>query len=154
MKLELTLLRASPGHASALTDIALASKRHWDYPERWIQVWTPQLTILPEYTLANETWLAEVNDQPVAFYSIKKNGDAWWLDHLWVLPASMGQGLGALLFRHALARCRKQGGFVLMIESDPNAVGFYEKMGALKVDERHTELDGHPRRLPVMEMKL
>ena len=36
MKLELTLLRASPGHASALTDIALASKRHWDYPERWI----------------------------------------------------------------------------------------------------------------------
>ncbi len=41
-----------------------------------------------------------------------------------------------------------------MIESDPNAVGFYEKMGALKVDERHTELDGHPRHLPVMEMKL
>jgi GNAT superfamily N-acetyltransferase len=154
MKLELTLLRASPEHAGTLTNIAIASKRHWDYPERWIQIWTPQLTISPDYTLANETWLATINEQTVAFYSLKKEGDSWWLDHLWVLPSSMGQGLGALLFRHALARCRRQGVQVLNIESDPNAVGFYEKMGARKVDEHHTEVDGQPRQLPVMEMRL
>jgi GNAT superfamily N-acetyltransferase len=154
LKRELVLLRASPEYAGTLTNIALASKRYWGYPERWMEIWTPQLTISPEYTLNHETWLAAINEEPVAFYSLKQDGESWWLDHFWVLPPSMGQGLGAFLFRHALARCRKHAVTVLKIESDPNAVGFYEKMGARKVDEHHTEVDGQHRLLPVMEMHL
>ncbi len=57
-------------------------------------------------------------------------------------------------FRHALVRCRKHGIKVLKVESDPNAVGFYEKMGARRVGEHHTEVDGQPRQLPVLEVKL
>ncbi len=34
------ILRGKPEHASALTEITLAAKRHWDYPEKWIQLWT------------------------------------------------------------------------------------------------------------------
>ena len=31
----------------ALTQIALAAKRHWGYPERWIEIWSSQLTFSP-----------------------------------------------------------------------------------------------------------
>ncbi|RJP51806.1 MAG: GNAT family N-acetyltransferase [Anaerolineaceae bacterium] len=150
----MTLRRAQPEHAEALTRIALAAKRHWNYPEDWIELWTPQLTISPAYIAQNETWLAVVNDEPVAFYSLKQDGDAWWLDHLWVTPEAMGQHLGAFLFRHALSRCRRMDASILMIESDPNAVGFYEKMGARKVDERRGQVDGQPRILPILQMNL
>ncbi|MEW6030834.1 MAG: GNAT family N-acetyltransferase [Chloroflexota bacterium] len=154
MKRELTLQRARPEHAETLTRIAIAAKRHWNYPERWIQIWTPQLTISPDYISTNETWMAAVNEKPVAFYSLKREDDAWWLDNLWVLPDAMGQGLGAFLFRHARMRSRRAGAGILKIEADPNAAGFYEKMGARKVDERRTEVDGRARVLPVMEVNV
>ena len=66
----------------------------------------------------------------------------------------MGQGLGAFLFHHALGHCRKRSASVLKIESDPNAAGFYEKMGAVKVGEHRSEVDGQVRILPILEMKL
>ena len=43
---------------------------------------------------------------------------------------------------------------VLEIESDPNAQGFYERMGAKKIGEHRGEVDGQPRILPVLEMVL
>jgi GNAT superfamily N-acetyltransferase len=154
MKRELTLLRAQPEHAETLTKIAIASKRYWNYPERWIEIWTPQLTISPAYIAHHETWVVFINEEPVAFYSLKQDGESPWLDNLWVLPTFMGQGIGEFLFRHALIRARKLGVTVLRIQSDPNAQGFYETMGALKVGEHLGEVDGQPRILPVMEIKL
>ena len=41
---------------------------------------------------------------------------------------------------------------VLKIEADPNAQSFYERMGARKVGEHHSEVFGQPRTLPVMEV--
>jgi GNAT superfamily N-acetyltransferase len=154
MKQELTLERARPEHADTLTRIAIEAKRHWGYPEPWIQHWLPQLTVTPEYILEHETWLASINDEPAAFYALKQEGEDWWLDHLWVRPGAMGQGLGALLFHYARRRARLQGAFVLKIESDPNAQGFYEKLGAAKTGERPSELDGTVRILPLMEIHL
>ena len=154
MKPELTLVRARPEHAETLTRIAIESKRHWGYPEKWIQIWIPQLTISPQYISANETWLASINDEPSAFYSLKEEKDTCWLDHLWVRPEAMGQGLGATLFRHARRRAKLRGASILKVESDPNAQGFYEKMGARKVDENSGEMDGQARFLPVLELNL
>lgn len=153
MKQELTFERAKPEHAGTLTRIAIAAKRHWGYPEAWIQIWILQLTISPAYIAENETWLALLNDEPAGFYSLKQSEGAWWLDNLWVRPGAMGQGLGAALFCHARRRATLRGASVLRVESDPNAQGFYEKMGAVKVGARATDVDGRPRVLPLMEAR-
>ena len=47
--MDLKILRATPEQADELTRIALASKAHWGYPRRWLEIWTPQLTFSPEY---------------------------------------------------------------------------------------------------------
>jgi len=65
------IIRGLPEHASKLTEITLAAKRHWGYPEKWIQLWTPELTFSPKYVSENEVWLAVVDETPVAYYSLK-----------------------------------------------------------------------------------
>jgi hypothetical protein len=39
---------------------------------------------------------------------------------------------------------------MLEIESDPNADGFYQRMGARRIGTRVTTLEGQPRKLPVL----
>jgi len=146
--------RAGPELAGRLTDIAFSAKRHWGYPEVWIQYWAPLLTITPVMFQRQEIFTASVNGEVVAFSALSFQGKRACLEHLWVLPGFMGRGIGTDLFRHALARCKEMGVQVLEIESDPNAQFFYERMGAQKTGENVTMLDGHPRVLPVLEIPI
>jgi ribosomal protein S18 acetylase RimI-like enzyme len=92
--------------------------------------------------------------EPVAFYTLQeKNGKAW-LENLWVLPEYMGKGVGAALFRHAADLARQRGYKKLQLEADPNATGFYIKMGMQPIGERRYELEGQWRILPIMELEL
>jgi ribosomal protein S18 acetylase RimI-like enzyme len=143
-----------PEEADALTQIALAAKRHWGYPERWIEIWTPQLTYTPEYFKTNESWVAVEEDKPIAFYTLLEANDLASIENLWVLPEYMGKGIGSQLFLHAATLARGRGYKVIQLEADPNAAGFYEKMGMHRTGERLSEVDGQPRILPIMEMEL
>ena len=150
----MNIQRAMPDQAETLTKIAFAAKRHWGYPERWIQLWSPILTITPEFIERNETHVAFLDNILVGLYAISIEGEKASVEHLWVLPEHMGKGIGAKLFGHMLLRCRQSGVKVLEIESDPNAQGFYEHMGAKKVGEIVSEVDGQPRVLPLLEIPL
>jgi ribosomal protein S18 acetylase RimI-like enzyme len=112
------------------------------------------LTVTADYIRENEAWVAVEGETCVAYYSLKQEGEFLWLDNLWILPEFIGQGIGWELFQHALERSRARGASILRIESEPNAQVFYEKMGARKIGEHHTEVDGQPRVLPVMGINL
>jgi GNAT superfamily N-acetyltransferase len=146
--------RATSDQAETLTEIAHAAKRHWGYPEAWVQLWSPSLTITPEFIEGNETYVAWIDEEPAGFCAISQESEWASLEHLWVRPAYIGKGVGATLFNYILARCRELGVRVLKIESDPNAQGFYERMGAKKVGEVVGEVEGQPRKLPLLEVKL
>ncbi len=150
----ISIRRVVPKEADVLTHIALSAKAHWAYPERWMEIWTPLLTFSSEYFEENKSWVAEIDGAPIGFYTLQdKNGIAW-IENLWVLPNYMGQGVGSHLFLDAISRAREMGCKTLQLEADPNAVGFYEKMGMHQIGERHSEVDGQPRVLPIMEMDL
>jgi len=148
------IVAADPQHAGVLTEIAIAAKRHWNYPETWIQSWIPQLTISSEYISSNEVWMMTDEGNPIAFYTLSQDEEGYELGHLWVLHEYIGMGIGRQLFNHALERCKRLHIPALKIYADPNAQAFYEKMGAYKVGEHHSEVDGQPRILPVMEIQL
>jgi GNAT superfamily N-acetyltransferase len=143
------IIKAKPEDAPALTRIAVSSKRHWGYPKSWIQSWLNVLTITPEFIRDNETHVAMVEVQAIGFYALGLNGDRLDLLHLWVLPRGMGRGVGRALFVHAVDRTREMGFRALEIESDPNAAGFYQRMGAHRIGSRVQEIEGKPRELPV-----
>ena len=148
------ILRAVPNQAESLTQIAFAAKRHWSYPERWIQLWSPILTITPEFIEHHETYVAFLENESVGFCAISVEDDRASVEHMWVLPKFMGKGIGVSLFKHMLLRCKELGVQILEIESDPNAQGFYEHLGAKKVGEVVGGMDGQPRILPLLEIDL
>lgn len=151
--MEFLIFRANPAQAQALTQIALDAKAYWGYPERWMELWRPQLTFTAKYFEENESWVAEINGDSVAFYTLLEKGGNAWIENLWVSPELIGKGVGKSLFSHALNRSRERGFQKLQLEADPNAIGFYEKMGMYKISERRYELEGQVRILPTMEIK-
>ena len=152
--MDLQIDRAKPEQAERLSQIALAAKRHWGYPNRWMELWKPQLTFSPEYFEEHESWVAAIDHLPAGFYTLlEKDGNAW-LENLWVSPEFIGKGAGKRLFSHALELSRQRGFEILRLEADPNAVGFYEKMGMERFSEQRSEIDGEPRILPIMEIRL
>ncbi len=145
--------RARPEDAPVLTDIALAAKRHWGYPESWIQKWIPQLTITARDIQDAEVYCAVGEDRPIGFYRLIQRPPLGILEDLWVSPVNMGAGVGRALFEHAVAQCGAARLEVLQLEADPHAQGFYEKMGMHKVGEHPVDLI-EARNLPIMEMQL
>ena len=39
--------RGAAEDAAALTALALRSKAHWGYPQEWLAIWKPELTLSP-----------------------------------------------------------------------------------------------------------
>jgi GNAT superfamily N-acetyltransferase len=148
------IIQANPSHASALTGVALAAKRHWGYPEAWIESWRPALTITPEFVNANETWMIVDKEKPIGFYALTRKENKLELTHMWLLPQQMGQGIGRAMFHHAIGRARKLNFSTFEIESDPNAEGFYLRMGARRVGVRASEIEQVKRELPILVFRI
>lgn len=136
--------------AARLTEIAFAAKRHWGYPERWMESWRDVLTVTPEFIAGHETHAAVVDGQMVGFYALLGKEGKLHLMHLWVLPHWMGRGVGRSLFHHALERRKALGFRELEIESDPNAEGFYFRLGARRVGVSIHTGEQQRRELPVL----
>ncbi len=83
-----------------------------------------------------ETSVAEVNGRVVGWTSAGWKDGTWWMDDLWILPAFMRRGIGSALFDRVARRGRELGASRMEWETDPGAVGFYERMGAHAVGER------------------
>jgi ribosomal protein S18 acetylase RimI-like enzyme len=149
------LLRAGlPDEAEALTEIAHLAKRHWGYPESWIEGWRSLLTITPEYIAQHAVWVATVGSQRAGFAIVSVSGTRAVLEHLWIHPDWMQRGVGRDLFTQAVTTAKSRGCSTMEIESDPNAQGFYAKMGASLIGQRPSRVAAHKRALPILEIAL
>ena len=144
------IVRAGPDDADTLTRIAFAAKSYWGYPERWIEQWQEALTITPKFITDNEVYAAVFEEAMGGFYALLKRGREVELEHLWVSPEHIGTGVGRALFDHAVHKAAALGATTLSIEADPNAEGFYRRMGARRVGENVYEIEGHRRELPLL----
>ena len=141
--------RAVADDAAALTVIAHASKRHWGYPEAWIALWRRELTLTPEFIERYPVHVGTDGNALTGFYALLFADADCELEHFWVVPGRIGAGVGRALFAHALERCRAIGARRLWITADPNAEGFYRRMGARRVGEVPSTPAG--RTLPRLE---
>ena len=141
--------RAVAADADALTAVAHAAKRHWRYPEAWIAGWRRDLTFTPEFIERYPVYCAAEGDAVVGVYALVFAAADCELEHFWVVPSRMGAGVGRALFEHAVEGCRAIGARRLWINADPNAEGFYKRMGARRVGEVPSTPAG--RMLPRLE---
>jgi N-acetylglutamate synthase-like GNAT family acetyltransferase len=143
---------ATVAECDRLTEIALAAKRHWRYPEEWIELWRSELIYSPERFVAEEIFVVERDGRVDGVCSLCFDGDSVELESLWVDPKAMGHGLGRVLLEEAIARARGRGVEEMVIVADPHAESFYEKFGAKRVGTKPSKPAG--RMLPELRLAL
>jgi GNAT superfamily N-acetyltransferase len=144
---------ASVEDADTLTKIALDAKRYWGYPEHWIKHWESDLTISPDFIRDNHVYVAENDGEIRGFYALCVTGNKAELEHMWVTPESIGTGVGKELFLDAMDRATTLRVREIEISADPNAAGFYERMGASQIGESESSIDGQVRKLPRLRIE-
>jgi ribosomal protein S18 acetylase RimI-like enzyme len=150
---EVTLRRARPGEASLLSELALAAKGHWGYDRAFLESCRAELTFDPDDIARRNIVVAEVAGSVAGFYSIDGEPPAGELGNLWVRPNQIGTGLGRVMWRDAMAAAAAAGFEYLEIGAEPNALGFYRKVGAECIGETPSEsIPG--RMLPLMRMRV
>lgn len=143
--------RAHPQAAPELTAIAQAAKASWGYPASWLEIWKDVLTITSGFIAENPTFVARSEGAIVGFVALIPRAETRWiLEHLWVLPSHMKQGIGPQLVAHAVAYARSQNVLELAIDAEPRAESFYRRMGAVRVGEVVGAIEGQPRVRPQM----
>ncbi len=145
--MNIEIRRAHPNEAEALTAIAHAAKRHWNYPEDWIAQWKLDLTITPEFIRDNEVFVALLNEQIAGCCALVLTESLAEIEHMWMLPEHMGSGIGRALFEHAKRRAVERGAQALELSADPNAEGFYTRMGAKLIGEIPAGMSGREDRV-------
>lgn len=145
-----------PDEAANLSDIGWRAKAHWGYAESFMQACRDELTVSPaSLTDPSEYWrLAEVDGRIAGYVGVVPESAAMAeVEALFVEPGLIGSGIGRRLFLAAADAAKARGYTCLVIQSDPEAAGFYEKMGAKRVGDRPS--DSVPgRNLPLYELDL
>lgn len=134
-----------------LREIAIAAKAHWGYDLDRVRQWATG-DFSAEGLRERDVYVAEAERHAVAWAALLPRGELIWLVDLWVEPEWIGKGIGSLLFRHVVERATMLGGKHLEWEAEPNAVGFYEKLGGRYL--RDSELSVWGRVIPVMGVDL
>jgi len=136
-----TIRRAIPEEAAALSIIAVQAKAHWGYAKEQLDLWAREfLQVSPNYITGHHVWVACMNAVPVGFAGVGIHEAEAELDHLWILPPYIGQGVGRQLFLYSTKRMNELGYPELIFTSDPHADGFYRKLGAESIGEYYSVL--------------
>jgi GNAT superfamily N-acetyltransferase len=135
-----------------LREIAEAAKGHWGYDPEVVRRWAAEGDFSAEGLRRKEFYVAEADERAVAWTALIPKGEVLWLDDMWVDPPWIGKGVGSLLFEHAVARAKELGATRMEWEAEPNAVGFYERMGGRHL--RSSEPTEFGRVLPVMGIEV
>ena len=133
---EVLVRQALPDEAEDLTDLKMRSKAHWGYDQAFLDAWRPGHAITAETIERDEVYCAEIEGVVAGMCRLCKVSETEaYLEDLFVEPAFIGTGIGALLWRYAVAVAGAMGAIVLDLTADPHARLFYEHMGAIVVGE-------------------
>jgi N-acetylglutamate synthase-like GNAT family acetyltransferase len=121
---------ARPDEAGAISALALRSKAHWGYDEAFLAACRRSLTFVPEEVVPRRMAVAERDGMLVGMVTLDGEPPEGEIGNVWVEPDAIGTGIGRILVDHAVERARALGFASLLIAADPNAEGFYRRMGA------------------------
>jgi GNAT superfamily N-acetyltransferase len=115
---------------SRLGELCLRSKAVWGYDDAFMAACRTELTLHPDELQSTHLQVAERGTTVVGLVQLKVTNTDANLLKLFVEPALLGSGIGRLLLEWATSTARALGAVRMIIEADPGAATFYERMGA------------------------
>lgn len=148
----MVIRRAYPGEGERLREIAAAANGFWGYDEALVRSWAGSLDLSAARLASAHAFVVETDGHDVGWAEVLPPVDGVCvLEHLWVEPAWIRRGVGSRLFRHAAGYARDLGASVMEWEAEPNARGFYARMGG---EPLRTATSEWGRELAVMGVRL
>jgi GNAT superfamily N-acetyltransferase len=139
--------------ATILTELCIRSKAVWGYDEEFMLACRGELTLTASIMKSSPLKVAETDGHLVGVAQITVQGELAELNKLFVEPTHLRCGAGKALFEWAATISREAGAATMVIEADPDAAGFYRRMGA--VDKGTAPSGSIPGRLlPRLELRL
>lgn len=150
----INLRLAEHGEAADISDLAHRSKAHWGYDDQFMADCVDELTWSGTDVSSGNCWVAAGADgMLLGFCELHLAGERLEVDALYVDPPAIGQGVGRTLWQHVEDVARRLGARAIGLDADPQAVGFYEQMGARIVGESPSGSIAD-RMLPRMEKQI
>lgn len=150
---DLRIRRARAAEAASLTELSLRSKALWGYDVAFLARCRIAMQVKEANVDKQPHYVAEMDGQVAGFYGFEPLPDGVGLDYMFVDPDFVGRGVGRALLDHAVALARELGHETLTIVADPNAEGFYRRMGAERIGSQASDVDPG-RQLPVLRIGL
>jgi GNAT superfamily N-acetyltransferase len=150
----MVIRRALPSEAAVLTALAMRSKAHWGYDAAFMERAAAAMVIAAELLEGATAFVAQGEQgerEVLGFYVLGLENGVPTLRDLWIEPSAIGKGVGRRLWMHMLGEARGLGYRAVRMVSEPNAQGFYAKMGARTVGAVESPVV-KGRVLPVMEI--
>ncbi|HEX7103628.1 MAG TPA: GNAT family N-acetyltransferase [Nitrolancea sp.] len=143
--------RARDGEDVDLTALVMRSvQRTWGYPNAFMN-WNPEdIAIEPAHISEMITNVAEVGGRLAGVYVLRGEAPEMELSRMMIEPEMTRRGLGRILWNHAVETARQHRVRELTIDSDPNAEGFYQRMGAVTIGAH----DWSPPMMPGWHVKI
>ncbi len=149
----LRIRRARASEAPELTELSLRSKALWGYDAAFLARCRIAMQVKEANVETQPHYVAEIDGRMAGFYGFEPLEDGVGLDYMFVDPEFIGRGVGRALMDHAVALARDLGHGTLTIVADPNAEGFYRRLGAQRVGSQASDV-GPDRQLPVLRIDL
>ena len=151
---ELNIRKAKLEEADLLSNIALESKSYWIYDNDFLEKCKPYLTISIDDIINTSVYVIEDGISIFGFYQLKHiNEKEVDLGMFFIKSEYIKKNLGAKLIEQCKSIAKNLGYKFLIIESDPNAKGFYEKQVGIFKGYVKSEVS-ETRSLPVYEIRL
>jgi len=145
---------ARPEEVERLTELAIRSKRAWGYDDEFMRRVMPDMIVHRAYLENERGIVAEGSGGDLVGYAIVRvGGKTAYLRDLFIEPQHFRSGVGRMLFGAACEFARTHGAESLTLDGDPNAIGFYKRMGMRQVGSERS-IAGRGRMLPVMQLDL
>ena len=147
------IVKAQENDYLILTEITKKSKAHWGYSAEQILEWEEDLTFTKKELNTSTVYKLIVKEEVVGYYSYKRiDRKNVYLANLFLLPKMIGQGMGKYLFDDFIQKITSEGYTNVLLDSDPNAEGFYEYLGFKTIGKKESSIPG--RYLPEMYLSL
>lgn len=136
---------ASPEDLPLLNHLMREGKGYWGYPQEGLDRFMNTYGISDDsYFDKGFGYIAQAKKEVIGYYLFNEDEALPMLDCFFLNVRFIGKGYGRKLWEHCIEQAENKGWDEFAFWSDPHASGFYEHMGAVKIDERPmVTLPGH-----------
>ena len=134
------IFAAKENNIADINRIAYESEAYWGYNSEYMERFKEIYRITEDYIKAKPTFILVEGNHIIGFYSLVLNGKEAELELFYSDPQNIGKGYGKKMWGHLISYCKREGIKSLSLVANPQAKGFYEKMGAVMIDQVESRL--------------